>query len=99
MEHAVDTLDIRRQHHALVAIALGGLEDEFGVTDGAGVDADLIRPAFEHPVKIVERIDAPAHSEGDKDGAGHLGQHIGEEFSPLGGSGNVIEHELVGSVV
>ena len=94
-ELAVHALDVSGEDHALAAIPQGGLADEVGVADGPGVDADLVGPAFQHPVEIVQGVDAAAHGEGDEDPAGRLPQDVGEEAPALGGGGDVVENQLV----
>ncbi len=68
-----------------------------GSSQRARVDADLIGPALEHPVEVVQRVDAAAHGEGDEDLAGHPGKDVGEEGAALGAGRDVVEHQLVGT--
>ena len=65
-ELAVHPLHVRREHHALIAVFLGRRRDEAGVPQSARVDADLIGTAFQHPVKILQRVDAAADGQRDK---------------------------------
>lgn len=51
-EHAVDSLDIHAQHHALIAVFLCSLSDDIRIADGTAVDADFICTTFQYPVKV-----------------------------------------------
>ena len=92
----IHPLDIHAQHHALVAVALGGAVDQIRVFDGPGIDAHLVRPAGQHPFKIRNLVDGPAHGEGNE----HLGrralENVREQAPALEGGRNIIEHQLVG---
>ena len=94
-EDAVHALDVGREYDALAAVAFGSRFDQLGVADCAGVDADLVRAALEHAVKIVERVDAAAHGERNKHLFCRFGQNVGKQPSALGGGRNIIENELV----
>ena len=100
-ELAVHPLHIGREHHALVAVALCCRRDEVGIFECARVDADLVRTALEHPVKIFQRVDAAAHRERDKNFAGDAGQDIREQRPALEAGGDIVEHKFIctGSVV
>ena len=96
-ELAVHPLHVRREHHALVAVFPGRRRDEAGVPQSARVDADLIGTAFQHPVKILQRVDAAAYGQRDEDLTGHPGQDIGEQSTALKAGGDIVEHQLVGT--
>ena len=96
-ELAVHPLHIGREHHALVAVALCCRRDEVGIFECARVDADLVRAALEHPVKIFQRVDAAAHRERDKNFAGDAGQDIRKQRPALEAGGDIVEHQLVGT--
>ena len=93
----VHPLHVHTEHHALVAVPPGRLPDESGVPDSPGVDRNLVRPAGQHPLEVVQPPDAAPHGEGDENGGGHLGQNIGKELPPLMGRSDVVEHQLVGT--
>ena len=95
-ELAVHPLDVGGEDDALVAIALGCSRDQAGVLQRTGVDADLVGPALEHPVEILQRVDAAAHGQRDEDLARHLGEDIGEEGAALKAGRDVVEHQLIG---
>ena len=69
------------------------------VVGGQDLDADLVRAALEHPVKIFQRVDAAAHRQRDKDLAGNFPQNIGEQAAALNAGGDVVKHQLVGAGV
>ena len=85
-EHTVHTFDVDRKHHALPAVTLCCLPDQGRIFDRAGVDADLIRPALQHAVKILQGLDAAADGQGE---------NIGKNPPPITGSGNIIKNQLV----
>ena len=94
-EFAVHTLNIGGEHHALVAVFLRGSRDDAGVADGPRVDADLVRTAFQHAVKVVQRVDAAADGQRDKNLTCDPAQNIGEQPAPLDAGRDVVEHQLV----
>ena len=98
-ELAVHPLDIGRQHHALVTVALSGLIDQIGVADGSRVDRHLVGTALQHAVEVLQGVDAAPHGQGDEDGGGHLAEDIGKEGAALHRGGDVVEHQLVGAAV
>ena len=98
-KRAFHPLDIGGQHHALISVQPSRVVHQLGVADGPGVDADLIRPAFEHPVKIIQGVDAAAHGQRDEDGGSHLGENVREQLPPLGRGSDVVEYQLVRTVV
>ena len=95
VEAPVHALDIHAQHHTLVSVALGRAGDERRVADGAAVDADLVRAAFEHAVKVVQGIDAAAHGEGDEHLRRHGAKRVRKQRAPLGAGGDVVKHQLI----
>ena len=96
-ELPVHPLDVGREDDALAAVPLGRRRDEGGVPQGPRVDRDLVGPALEHPVKVVEGVDAAPHRQRDEDLAGHLPEDIGEEGAPLIAGGDVVKDQLVGA--
>ena len=94
-ELPVYPLDVHAQHHALVAVFLCRRSDQARIGNGAGVDADLVCAAFQHPVKIIQRADAAAYRQGDEDLAGDPTQDACEQSPPLHGGGDVVKHQLV----
>ena len=92
---AVHTFNIGGKHHALVAVFLRCRRDDARVADGAGVYADLVGTAFQHTVEVVQRVDAAAHRQRDKDLAGNFPQNIGEQAAALNAGGDVVKHQLV----
>ena len=100
-ESAVHPLDVSGKHNTLVAVFLGRSRDQARIADGAGVHADLVGTAFQHPVKIVQRVDAAADGQRNEDLACDLTQNIGEESAPLNTGRNIVKNKLVctGSVV
>ena len=95
-EPSIHPLDVHRQHHALVAVALGRLVDQVRSLDGPGIDRDLVRPAGQHPLKVLQAADAAPHGQGNEDGGGHIRQNIGEQLPPLHRGGDVVKDQLVG---
>ena len=95
-EGPVHPLHVHAEDHALVPVAFRRRGDDGGVCDGPGVDADLVRAAFQHPVEILQPPDAAPHGEWNEDLGGHPAEDVREQPPPLGGGGDVIEHQLVG---
>ena len=94
-ELAVHTLHICGKHHALVAVPLRGGGDQPGIFQRAGVDAYLVRAAFQHPVKILQRVDAAAHGQRDKNFSRYSGQDVGKKGASLKAGGDIVKHQLV----
>ncbi len=94
-ELPVHPFGVHGQDYALIAVLFCRRRNEGGVPEGPGVDADLVRAAFQHPVEIVYRIDAASHGEGDEDCGGHLRQDVREQRPALGGGGDVVKYQLV----
>ena len=63
-----------------------------------GVDGNLVSARLEHPLHIVYRSQATAHRKGYKDLLRRAGGHIQHDAPLLGGSSNVIEHQLVSAL-
>jgi hypothetical protein len=91
--------DVSGKHDALITVTLGSLTDERGIADRTGIDADLIRTALEHAIKILQRIDATAYRERNKDSLCDLAQNICEERAPLNRCGNIVKHKLIRAVI
>ncbi len=85
------------QHHALVAERLGTLADEVGIGHGTGINADLFRPGQQHGVHRFQRVQTAANAERNEDFAGHPANHVEHDAAPLGGGGDVVKHQLVGT--
>ena len=95
MELPVHPLDVHGQHHTLVAVALGRLVDQLRSLDSPGIDRDLVRPAGQHPFKVLQAADPAPHGQGDEDAGGHIRQNIGEQLPPLHRGGDVVKNQLV----
>ena len=98
-EPAVRPGHIHRQNHALVPVDIRRLFNQVRIPDRTGVDRNLVRPALQHPVKILNRVDAAAHRKRNEDGGGHFLQDVREQLPSLSGCGDVIEHQLICAVV
>ena len=97
-EHAVlpiHALGVDGEHHALVAVFLRRLVDQFWMGDGAGIHAHLVRARLEHAVEIRHGIDAAAHRERNENALGHAREHIGEQGALFHAGGDVVKHQLV----
>lgn len=82
LELAIHPLDVRRKHHALIAVTLGSGGNNGRVLDGTGVDTYFVGTAFQHPVKIFQAADAAADRQRDKNFAGNAAQNIGKIVRP-----------------
>ena len=96
---AVHAGHVHGEHHTLVAVFLRSRSDEGRVFDGPGIDAHLVRTRLEHPVEILQRIDCPAHGEGDEYLPRHVPQHVCEQTAPLHTGRDVVKYQLVGAGV
>ena len=71
--------------------------DKPGVAYSARVHADLVRTAFEHAVKVVERVYAAADGQRNEYAACNLTQNVGEQSALLDRSRDVVKDQLVRS--
>ena len=94
-ELAIHPLDVRRKHHALIAVTLGSGGNNGRVLDGTGVDTYFVGTAFQHPVKIFQAADAAADRQRDKNFAGNAAQNIGKNRAALHAGGDIIKHQLI----
>ena len=94
LELAIHPLDVRREHHALIAVTLGSGGNNGRVLDGTGVDTYFVGTAFQHPVKIFQAADAAADRQRDKNFAGNAAQNIGKNRAALHAGGDIIKHQL-----
>ena len=90
-----DAAGVHAEDDALVAKEGGGITDEFGVLDGGGVDADLVRAGVEHCADVLDGADAAADGEGDVDFLGDAADDIEHDGAAVRGGGDVVEDELV----
>ena len=83
------------EHDALVAILFRRSPDQPGIGDGARIDADFVRAAFEHAIEVLECVYAPSDGQRDEHLRRHFGEAVCEQLAPGGGGGNVVKHQLV----
>ena len=67
----------------------GNLVDALGMTQGGTVDAHLVGTGVEHTIHVRQVTDTSTHGEGDIDGGGYTGNHIGESLASLMGGRDV----------
>ncbi len=94
-ELTIHTLYVHAQHHALIPVLFRRRADDAGVRNGAGIDADLIRAAFQDPVEVVQGPDAAADRQRDEDLGSGPPEDIRKQAPALGGSGDIVENQLV----
>ena len=99
VERAVDALDVGGDDDTLVTEALRGFSDEIRIADGARVDGHLVGAAGQHPVEVVEGVDAAADRERDEDLRSRPGQDVGEQFPSFKGRGDVVKHQFIGAAL
>ena len=98
-ESTVHPLHVHTQYDALVAVKLRRFPDQGGIPDRAGIHGNLIRPALQHPVKVIRCVDTAANGQRNKNRPRRFRQDVGEQRPAFGGCGDIIKHQLVRSVV
>ncbi len=95
MQPPLHPFHVHAQYHALIAIALRRRRNQLRVAQRPGVDADLIRAAFQNPVKIVQITNTTAHRQRNKNLSRHTLQNINKQRAPLGAGRNIIKNQLI----
>lgn len=89
---------VNGHHDALAAEFFGALTDEFGMGEGAGVDADFVRPGAEHGEHVVHGFDAAAHGEGHEALVRRAFDDVHHGVASVGGGGDVEEDHFIGAL-
>ena len=86
-------------HHALHAEALSQPGDQGGIGQGRGVDGDLVGAKLQDLAGILHALDAAGDAEGDVDDLGHPAHPALVHHTGVTRGGDVIEHQLVGTLL
>ncbi len=86
---------VDRDHDALASETPAGLEDEFGILDGACVDGNLVATGFEEFPDVLDLMDASPDGERDKDRGGHFLGDFDHGAAFFMGSRDVEEDQLI----
>ena len=87
------------EDHSLRAEFFAQLGDELGPAHRRGIDADFVRAGVQDAARVVDAADAAAHRERDEDLAGGAGDHVDHGVAIVARSGDVEEHQLVGTLL